>query len=56
LLRGRAHAQDLGCEHAIDRLADEAWECGADHQRNRAERGELGEVIQSLAGAFSEPA
>jgi carboxylate-amine ligase len=57
LLRaGRPHAQQLGCEDVLDRLADSSWETGAERQRRLGAERELSEVIQFLAGAFSEPA
>lgn len=56
LCAGRPHAQQLGCEAALDRLADLSWESGAERQRRLAAERELSEVIQFLAGAFSEPA
>jgi carboxylate-amine ligase len=54
LLRvGRPHAQDLGCENALDSLSDLARETGATRQLEvERERGLPG-LVESLARAFA---
>jgi glutamate---cysteine ligase / carboxylate-amine ligase len=56
LLAARPHAEQLGCEDALEPLVDQTWESGAARQRTLAAERDLSEVIEFLAGAFSEPA
>jgi carboxylate-amine ligase len=51
---GRAHAQELGCEDALEHVNDMALRTGADRQRRIAVAHDLPGVIMRLAEMFTE--
>jgi carboxylate-amine ligase len=51
----RSHAQDLGCEDALDELAQRGRQTGARRQRESiGEEGDLSEVVGHMAAQFAE--
>jgi carboxylate-amine ligase len=55
LLAARPHAQELGCESALEFVGELARENGAAHQRRLAGRGEWRGLIAQLADEFAAP-
>jgi len=52
----RPHAQELGCEDALEVVGELARETGADRQRQLARTRSLPALVQFLSGQFTAPA
>lgn len=50
---GRSHAQELGCENALEIVSELSRETGAVRQRRRARMRPLAKVVQSLSDEFT---
>ncbi len=53
---GRPHAQELGCEDALEAVTELSHETGADRQRKLARTQPLPMLVETLAEEFTAPA
>lgn len=49
----RPHAQELGCENALEMVQDMARDIGAKRQRRAARGSRLQSVVEKLAASFT---